>query len=244
MKIAKKFSFVALAVATLHSTPVLAQWAVINPTSDIIAKAQHAASYAQAADAYAKQALQLQNQIMQYQAMIQNLQENPLGVVVPNLTLLATNTARIKQNGVNIANNMADVDDNIARAFKNPQGEFGVQFRVWSNASSDALKGAMLNAGLQREQFKDDEKALQALVTKNAASGGALAAAKTLGEINSAQLAEAYKLRELISAQQLATNTQMMAANAQALKAQTAREGFFKEHVPRTPTFSSSGGRK
>ena len=244
MKSASKLLCITLAVATLFSSPASAQYTVINPISDAITKAQHAATYAQAADAYAKQLLQLQNQILQYQAMLQNLQDNPLGVVLPNLTLLATNTAKIKQNGVNLANGMADVDDNIARAFKNPQGEFGVQFRVWSNASSDAIKGAMLNAGLQREQFKDDEKALQALVTKNAASQGALAAAKTLGEINSAQLAEAYKLRELISAQQLATNTALMAANAEALKVQQAADNHLQEFVPRTPSFSSSGGRK
>lgn len=244
MKVARKLVCITLAVSTLFSTPASAQWAVTNPISDVISKAQHLARYAQAADSYAKQLLQLQNQILQYQAMLQNLQENPLGAVTPNLGLLVTNTVKIKQNGINIAENMSEVSDNIARNFKNSSGDFGVQFRVWSNVSADALKGAMLNSGLQRENFKDDQEALQALITKNAASQGALAAAKTLGEINSAQLMEAYKLRELISSQQLAVNTAMMAANTEAMKVQEAADKHLQEFVPRTPSFSSSGGSR
>lgn len=187
---------------------------VTNPVSDVLSKLQHMASYAQQADALAKQALQYQNQILQYQAMLKNLQNNPLGVVVPNLGLLVTNTAKIMANGAEIGNNMSKVSDNIAKAFKNPQGDFGVKFRVWTNASTDALKGAMLNAGLHRENFESDTAALQALVTKNTASDGALAATKTLGEINTAQLMESIKLREMISSQQLAVNTYMMSESS------------------------------
>lgn len=205
------------------------QWVVTNPISDVAAQAQHAARYAQAADAYAKQLLQLQNDILQYQAMLKNLQDNPLGAVVPNLGLLVTNTAKIMANGEGIANNMGNVSDNIARAFKNPQGDFGVRFRIWSNASKEALTGAMLNAGLQREQFADDTQALQALVTKNAASQGALAATKTLGEIASAQLAESYKLRDLISGQQLAVNNFMMAETNKKQTEVDATQTFLKQ---------------
>lgn len=224
----KYLAFATLLAVGLTGT-AQAQWAVTNPISDAISKAQHVAQYAQAADAYAKQLLQLQNQILQYQAMLQNLQENPLGVVLPNLTLLATNTAKIMANGESIASNMSDVSDNIARAFKNPQGDFGVQFRLWSNVSKKALTGAMMNAGLQREQFENDTQALQALVTKNAASQGALAATKTLGEIASAQLAESYKLRDLISAQQLATNNFMMTETSKKQEEVDAAQAFLRQ---------------
>lgn len=243
MKVARKLAVIAIPMMMLVTQPSTAQWVVTNPVSDVLTQAQHAARYAQAADAYAKQLLQLQNQILQYEAMLKNLQENPLGVVLPNLTLLATNTAKIKAQGESIANGMGDVSDNIARNFKNPQGDFGVKFKLWANSNADALKGAMLNAGLQREQFANDTQALQALVTKNAASQGALAATKTLGEINSAQLMESIKLRELITAQQLATNTALMAANAEAANGQEVNDKHFKKYVPVTPGFSSSGGK-
>jgi P-type conjugative transfer protein TrbJ len=224
----KHIAFATLLALGLNGA-AQAQWVVTNPISDIATQAQHAARYAQAADAYAKQLLQLQNQILQYEAMLKNLQDNPLGAVVPNLGLLARNTAKIMANGEGIANNMGNVSDNIARAFKNPQGDFGVKFRIWSNASKEALTGAMLNAGLQREQFADDTQALEALVTKNAASQGALAATKTLGEIASAQLAESYKLRDLISAQQLATNNFMMAETSKKQEEVDAAQAFLRQ---------------
>lgn len=214
-----------------------AQWVVTNPNSDLLTQAQHLARYAQGADAYAKQLLQLQNSILQYQAMLKNLQDNPLGVVLPNLGLLVTNTVKIKENGENIANNMSNVSDNIARAFKNPQGDFGVKFKIWTNASSDALRGAMLNAGLHRENFKNDTDAVQALVEKNTASGGALAATKTLGEINTAQLMESIKLRELISSQQLAVNSYMLSKESKDQAKQDASTVRFEEYKPAPSTY-------
>lgn len=242
MKNAKKIAVFAVVLA-VFCTSASAQWVVTNPISDALSQAKEAAAYAQRADSIAKQALQYQNQILQYQAMLKHLQENPLGAVLPNLTLLATNTARIIANGESLANNMSSVSDNMKRAFKNPQGDFGVQFRVWSNVTKEALSGAMLNAGLVREQFKDDTTAIQALITKNQASQGDLGALKTLGEFSAAQLQESIKLRDLISAQQLAVNNSLMAANAEAMAAQTAADNHFKEFVPRTPGFSSSGGK-
>ncbi len=245
MKLVTKISLLTLMSAALITQPATAQFGgiVTNPISDALAQVHHVARYAQQADAYAKQLLQLQNQILQYEAMVKNLQDNPLGAVLPNLTLLATNTARIKANGENIANNMSSVSDNIARNFKNNQGEFGVRFKLWANTSAESLRGAMMNAGLQREQFADDNEALQALVTKNAASQGALAATKTLGEINSAQLMESIKLRELISAQQLATNNALLAANAEAVAGQEVNDKHFKKYVPSATGFSSAGGK-
>lgn len=224
----KRLAIVTLLALGLNSA-AQAQWVVTNPVSDVLSQAQQAAAFAQRADAYAKQILQLQNSILQYEAMLKNLQDNPLGVVMPNLTLLATNTAKIMANGENIANNMGNVSDNIAKAFKNPQGDFGVKFRLWTNASKEALTGAMMNAGLQREQFADDSQALQALVTKNAASQGALAATKTLGEIASAQLAESYKLRDLISAQQLAVNNFMLTETNKKQSEVDATQTFLKQ---------------
>ena len=186
-----------------------AQLAVVCPTCSSIWT--QLAGYAMQGDSLAKQALQYQNQILQYQAMLKHLQDNPLGVVLPNLTLLATNTAKIKANGINLANNMSNVAGNIEKAFKNPQGDFGVKFKVWTTASRDALEGAMLNAGLHREQFADDTAAVEALIRKNQASEGDLGALKTLGEFNAAQLNESIKLRDLITSQNEAINTAMLA---------------------------------
>lgn len=214
----KLIAIAILALGTARSAQ--AQLAVICPTCSNMWT--QAAGYAIQGDSLAKQALQYENQILQYEAMLKHLQENPLGAVLPNLGLLATNAAKIQANGQNIANNMSSVAGNIEKAFTNPQGNFGVQFKVWSNVSMDALKGAMLHAGLQREQFTDDTTAIQALITKNQASVGDLGALKTLGELMIAQLNESVKLRDLITAQNNAINTVMM---AQANKAQAKADG-------------------
>jgi P-type conjugative transfer protein TrbJ len=180
-------------------------------------------------DSYAKQALTLEQNILQYQAMVKHLQENPLGAVLPNLGLLVTNANKILSNGADIGNNMGKVGDNIAKAFKNPQGDFGFKFRVWTNASKEALTGAMLNAGLVREQFADDSAAIQALITKNQASVGDLGALKTLGEFGAAQLQESIKLRDLISAQQLAVNNYMMVEANKKQAEVDATQTFLKQ---------------
>lgn len=213
----KIVALVALTLGVAGSAQ--AQLAVVCPTCSNIWT--QVAGYAMQGDSLAKQALQYENQILQYEAMIKHLQENPLGAVLPNLGLLATNAAQIQANGQSIANNMGAVSGNIEKAFKNPQGEFGVNFKIWTNASVDALKGAMLHAGLQREQFTDDTSAIKALITKNQASVGDLGALKTLGELMIAQLNESIKLRDLITAQNNAINTVMM---AQASKGQATQD--------------------
>lgn len=195
---------------SLLSSVALAQLAVVNPTSDWLSRVQHVARYAQAAESYSKQVLQYQNQLLQYEAMLKNLKSNPLAIVAPNMDELVNNSAKLMASGRSIGNNMSTISDDISKVFTNPQGDFGAKFRVWTTASSNALKGAMLNAGLHRENFANDTAALKALVTKNTASEGALAATKTLGEINTAQLMESIKLREMISSQQLAVNSYMM----------------------------------
>lgn len=123
--------------------------------------------------------------------------------------------------GQSIANSMGAVSTNISKIYTNPEGNYSTKFKNWNATSGDALKGAMVNAGLHRENFADDTAALQALVTKNAASEGALAATKTLGEINSAQVMESIKLRELISSQQLAATAYML---TQTSKSQAASD--------------------
>lgn len=223
----------------LGSESANAQWAVVcgNCGNEWTQLANNAVLI----DSYAKQAMTLEQNILQYQAMLKNLQENPLGAVLPNLGLLATNANRIIQNGNDIANGMSKVSDNIAKTFKNPQGDFGFKFKVWTNANMEALSGAMLNAGLAREQFADDTTALQMLITKNQASVGDLGALKTLGEFSAAQLQEAMKLRDLISSQELAVNTHMMVqANKQQAEVDAAQT-FLKQGNGTVRKMGSSG---
>lgn len=147
---------------------------------------------------------------------IQNLAANPFGNISPTLNLLASNQGRVLSAAKDIGNTMGKVDKDFADKFKSPTATlFADKFKGWSDHSSDALKASMVNAGLQRENFRSDEAALGALVKKNQESQGNLAAIQTLGEINAAQIQESQKLRDLLSQQVLAQNVAM---EAQALK--------------------------
>lgn len=208
---------------------------VTNPISDALAGIKHVASYAQ-------QAKQLQNDILTAQSQLKNLAKNPQAVVAPDIAVLIENTAALHKAGRSIGGSLREVSGKLDAAFKDPQGNFSERYKRWTGASNDALSAAMLNAGLHREKFKDDTSALQALVSKNQASSGNLGAIQTLGEINSAQLQESMKLRDLISAQQVAANTYMVAQQTkeQARAEATSRMMKFKD-TPKPPASTHAG---
>lgn len=169
----------------------------------------------QLVESHAQQVVQYQNDLLRYNTMIKNLAEHPLGNISPSLNTLVSNHARVMAASRDIGSTMARVDQDFAGQFQNPTAaSYAERFRGWTTNSNDALKASMLNAGLQRENFANDETALKALVEKNQASDGNLGALKTLGEINAAQLQESMKLRDLISQQQIAQGSYLVAQNS------------------------------
>lgn len=225
----------AAILALMLAGNAVAQLTVINPVSDILNGIRHVAGYA-------RQAKQLENDIITAKAQIQNLAKHPLAVVAPDLKVLIDNTAKLQKQGKSIGGSLSEVSGKLDAAFKDPQGNFAERYKKWTGASTDALSAAMLNAGLHREKFSDDTAALQALVTKNQASKGNLGAIQTLGEINAAQLQESMKLRDLISAQQVAANTYMVTQQTkdQAKADKTARVMRF-EDTPKPPASTHAG---
>lgn len=168
----------------------------------------------QLANSYAQMLTQYQNELMQYDTMIKNLAAHPSGDMGMTFNTLISNQAKVMAGSKDIGSTMARVDQDFAGQFQNPTAaSYAERFRGWTTNSNDSLKASMLNAGLQRENFQNDEDALKALVEKNRASDGNLGALKTLGEINAAQLQESMKLRDLISQQQVAEGTYLAAQN-------------------------------
>lgn len=191
----------------------------------------------QLVESYAQQVTDYQNQLLQYQTMVQNLTNNPLGVLAPDVQLMANNASRLLNVGRDIASTMARVDQNFATAFSSPiAASFATKFNLWTNTSHDALKAAMLNAGLQREQFADDTAALQGLVDRVSASNGNLAALQALGSLNARQVQESMKLRDLISQQQVAQNTYLAAQTAKEKARHDAAGVLAAPYTERIPT--------
>lgn len=176
---------------------------------------------------YAQEVINYQNMLMQYETMLRNLAQNPLGVLAPDLNEMVQRQAKLLSMGKDIASSMARIDQNFADTFNNPSARtFAQKFKRLADSSTDALKSAMHNAALHRENFQSDGQALQALVDRVKASDGSVGALQALGSLNAAQIQESIKLRDLISQQQVATSTYMAAqiARDQATKeAQTVR---------------------
>ncbi|MDP2196092.1 MAG: hypothetical protein Q8J72_08915 [Rhodocyclaceae bacterium] len=161
---------------------------------------------------YATQSQQYVTQLQQTQAMLTNLMENPLGVQSPDVLRIANNMAKLHSMGKDIGSSVAKVDENFGKMFNSREAlNFADKFRTWTEGSTDGLKSAMQNAGMQREQFADDATALQGLTERVSSSQGNLAALKTLGSINAKQIEESMKLRDLIATQQQATNQHLIA---------------------------------
>ncbi len=179
------------------------------------------------AASYAQQTMQYQNELMQYQTMLQNLASNPMGVMAPDLTALAINEAKLMAKGQSISQTMADVDQKFASNFNNPVAQsFADRFKSLNASSTDALKTAMLHAGLQRENFKSDQDAVVKLTQATAASNGSVGAIQAVGAINAHQLSESIKLRDLISEQNIATNTALAAQSAKGQAAQDTNDAI------------------
>jgi len=190
----------------------------------------------QLAEQYSQQVLAYQTQLMQYAAKLKDLMAHPLGMLSPELAQLASNAAKIMQMGTDISSSMARVNANFAAVFKNPTAaSFASKFNLWTNTSHDALRSAMLNAGLQREQFANDVAAVKALTAKVASSQGNLAALHSLGDLNATQLQESMKLRDLISQQQIAQNTYLAAQTAKDQARQTIADTLTKPYTEEIP---------
>lgn len=161
---------------------------------------------------YAMQAQKYVNQLQQTQTMITNLMKNPLGVIAPDLAKLASDTAKLIQTGKDIGSSIAQVDENFSKMFNSIEAmNYSDLFKNWTKSSTDGLHAAMRNAGMQREQFKDDATALNALVENLSSAEGNLSALQALGAINAKQIEEGIKLRDLIATQQQATSNYMIA---------------------------------
>lgn len=174
-----------------------------NEVTQLVNKVQLVSQYAMQANQYAEQ-------LAQTQMMLTNLARNPVGVLMPDLMKLAGDEAKLISMGFDIASNVQKAVSTFDNLVKNPAGGlFSDQYKTWTKTGQDALRAALLNAGIQRERFADDRTALEALVQAAAKADGNLAALNALSAINARQVYESQQLRDLISQQNAAINTHL-----------------------------------
>lgn len=114
--------------------------------------------------------------------------------------------------------------------------------RDWTATSLDSIKSALQTAGVQSQQFANEEQALQTIQNIASGSQGGLQAAQAGVMVASQQVNQLQKLRQLFMAQMQAQNAYMAGQEQKEAARQQASELHFKTHQERPTTFQSRGG--
>jgi P-type conjugative transfer protein TrbJ len=189
---------------------------------------------------------QIQNQLRIYENMLQNtltLPDHIWGQVQSDLMRLQS----LVNQGQGIAFSMGNVDDVLRQRFKSfadfksglANGQtFSSSYQDWSDTNRDTIASTLRAAGLTAEQFSSEEATMSQLRSMSESSVGQMQALQVGHEIAAQQVAQAQKLRGLVSQQVAMMGTWYQSAQAAKDLAQNRREEFFNSTAP-----STSGGQ-
>lgn len=116
--------------------------------------------------------------------------------------------------------------------------------RNWNDTSMDSLKAALSTAGMQANQFANEQATMDSIQNIAANAPGALQASQAGVMVASQQVQQLQKLRQLFMAQMQAQNAYLA---QQVTEQQADRDmtlNHFQVYTPSTPGFSSAGGKK
>ena len=190
---------------------------------------------------------QIRNQIRIYQNMLQNtltLPSHVWGQVESDLNRLRS----LVNQGRGIAFSMGNADDVLHRRFKSfsefksglENGEtFSESYRQWSDTNRDTIASTLRAAGLTAEQFGSEESTMRQLRAMSQSAAGQMQALQAGHRIAAQQVAQAQKLRGLVSQQITMMGAWYQSEQAARDLAQNRREEFFNATAP-----SASGGQQ
>ena len=189
---------------------------------------------------------QIQNQLKIYENMLQNtltLPNHIWGQVESDLMRLQS----LVNQGQGIAFSMGNVDDVLRQRFQSfadfksglANGQtFSSSYQDWSDTNRDTIASTLRAAGLTAEQFGSEEATMSQLRSMSESSVGQMQALQVGHEIAAQQVAQAQKLRGLVSQQVTMMGTWYQSEQAARDLAQNRREEFFNSTAP-----STSGGQ-
>lgn len=190
---------------------------------------------------------QIQNQLKIYENMLQNtlqLPDHVWGDVASDLQRLQ----QLVSEGQGVAFSMGNIDDVLKQRFSSfsefetglANGEtFSDSYQDWSDTNRETIAATLRAAGLTSDQFGSEEATMTQLRSMSETSVGQMQALQVGHEIAAQQVAQAQKLRGLVSQQVTMMATWYQSEQAAKDLAQTRREDFFNSEVP-----SSSGGQE
>ena len=189
---------------------------------------------------------QIQNQLRIYENMLQNtltLPNHVWGQVESDLMQLQS----LVNQGQGIAFSMGIVDDVLRQRFQSfadfksglANGQtFSSSYQDWSDTNRDTIASTLRAAGLTAEQFSSEEATMSQLRSMSESSVGQMQALQVGHEIAAQQVAQAQKLRGLVSQQVAMMGAWYQSEQAAKDLAQNRREEFFNSNAP-----STSGGQ-
>ena len=189
---------------------------------------------------------QIQNQIRIYQNMLQNtltLPSHVWGQVEGDLNRLRS----LVSQGQGIAFSMGNADDVLRQRFQSfsefksglANGEtFSASYRQWSDTNRDTIASTLRAAGLTAVQFTSEEATMSQLRSMSQSAVGQMQALQAGHQIAAQQVAQAQKLRGLVSQQITMMGAWYQSEQAAKDLAQNRREEFFNSSAP-----STSGGQ-
>ena len=189
---------------------------------------------------------QIQNQIRIYQNMLQNtltLPSHVWGQVESDLNRLRS----LVNQGQGIAFSMGNADDVLRQRFQSfsefksglANGEtFSASYRQWSDTNRDTIASTLRAAGLTAEQFTSEEATMSQLRSMSQSAVGQMQALQAGHQIAAQQVAQAQKLRGLVSQQITMMGAWYQSEQAAKDLAQNRRQEFFNSSAP-----STSGGQ-
>lgn len=196
---------------------------------------------------YLQQVQSYATQLQQYQNMLQNTLNIPAqvwGAIQADLMGVA-NIVRQGQALAYSAQNIGTQFQNTFKGFSYPQGfNFKTEYRNWSRATLDGIKGAFEAAKMQADQFATEEGVLTALRAMSQSAQGQMQAIQVGSQIAEQQVQQLQKLRQLMMVQMQAQNSYLAAQEQKDAASRLALDDFFRFSDPRQGSTNFRGGSR
>jgi P-type conjugative transfer protein TrbJ len=202
----------------------------------------------QSGEMYA-QTKQLINQVKMAEQQLKNLVASPemiWGEAPGQLQQLAQLVAKGQALGYALNN----IDQQFASKYPAAngnalRGSYIGTARTWNQTSRDSLKNALSVAGLQANQFADEQTAMNSIQNLASSAPGSLQATQAGVMVAAQQVQQLQKLRQLFMTQMQAQNAVLAAQVDKDAEAENLAQSHFQKYTPSTGgKFSSSGGKK
>lgn len=187
-------------------------------------------------NSYLQQVQSYATQLQQYQNMIQNTLNIPAqvwGAIEGDLM----GVAGVVQQGQALAysaTNIASQFENTFKGFTFTGTDFKKEYRDLSRKTLDTLKGSLMAANMQSNQFATEEMTLKQLRTMSQSATGQMQAIQVGSQIAEQQVQQLQKLRQLMMAQLNQQNTYLAGQEQKEATRKVAADRAFDVGDPMT----------